>query len=79
MDSSAIAEGDAFGKPGGDPVYAGHHGLNDFYAAKVGEGFCCVFAEEEEDQEVDGDGFGGMAGDADDLDFGGEIGEEIGG
>ena len=74
VDAAAIAEGDAFGEPRGDPVDAGHHGLNDFDVTEVGEGLGRVLAEEEEDPEVDREGFGGVAGDAYDLGFGWEIG-----
>jgi len=79
MEAAAVAEGDVLGEPGGDPVDAGHHGLDNLDPAEPLEGLGSVFAGEGEYPEVDLVGAGGMARDTDDLGLSGEVKEEIGG
>ena len=79
VDAAAVTECDAGGQPGGDPVDAGHHGLDDLNTAKPFEGVDGVFADKGEDPEIDVVGRGGVARDADDVGFGREVVEELGG
>ncbi len=77
VDAAAVAEGDGGGEPGGDPVDAGHQGLDDLDAAETAKGIGGVLAGEGEDPEVDVVGGGGGSWDADDRDFRGEVAEEF--
>ena len=78
VDAAAVAEGDGGGKPGQDPVDAGHEGLRHLDAAKLEEGGGGVLAIEGEDPEVDVDGGWDGSGKADDLRLGRKVRKEFG-
>ena len=78
VNAATVAEGDIGGKPWEDPVDAGHEGLGNLDAAELLEGGGDFLSVEGEYPEIDGDGLGDNAGEADDFGLGGEVREEFG-
>ena len=69
MNSPAVAQGDALGKPRKNPVDSGHQRLDDLDAVKFLEGLRSIFSGKGKNPEVDFELWAGPTRNADDLDI----------